>query len=329
MTTAVVLGASGFIGGHIALEAIRAGWEVRGLRRRPRATGHVDGADLTWFDGDIDRPETLTAAFSGAQVVFHAAAFYPVRGGNVPSQVAGSVRQVRNVLETALNAGVQRLVYTSSMTTIGSPRAGRLADESDRYLPGSLARSAYYECKYAMESEVLRAGPDLPVVVLNPTAVFGPGDVHLALARVLVALSGGWGLAWIPAVVNVVDVRDVAQAHVRAAQVGRLGQRYILGGHNLTVKDLMIRLAPLLGVRPPRHEIPLWAIDALVSASDHLPGLDRLGNHLRAVRHWQGHNIRRAEAELGLDPRPLETTLTDAVGWLKRQGFIRARGGVV
>jgi dihydroflavonol-4-reductase len=329
MTTALVLGASGFIGGHIAWQALRAGWEVRGLRRDSGATGHLDGAEIAWFDGDLERPETLMAAFSGAQVVFHAAAYYPSRGGHVPSQVARSVRQVRAVLQAALRAGVERLVYTSSMSTIGPAEAGRLADERDHYLPGSLAGSAYYECKYAMESEALRASPDLPVVVLNPTAVFGPGDVHLALARVLVALSSGWGVAWIPAVTNIVDVRDVAQAHVRSAQVGRPGHRYILGGHNLTVEDLMLQAAPLLGVRPPKFEIPLWAIDALVSVCDHLPGLDQAGNHLRTVRHWQGYDTRKAKAELGLDPRPVEVTLVDAVEWLKARGLIRARGGVV
>lgn len=317
MGPVLVLGATGFIGGHLALEALEHGWQVRGLRRRPDSTGHLGPAPLEWYDGDLDRPATLTAAFDGAEIVFHAAAYYPSSGRRVQMQVQRAVRQVRNVLQASRRAGVRRLVFTSTLTTIGPVPAGedRLADERDQYTPGLLPRSAYYECKFAMESEVLRSCSEVPSVVVNPTAVFGPGDLHLAMGGLLLALARGWGIAWIPAVTNVVDVRDVARAQIRAAETGRPGERYLLGGHNLTVRQLMERAAAVIGVRPPRREVPLTAIDAAVWLGDRLPGLDGLGNHLRAVRLWQGYNCAKAAAELGLAPRPLEETLSAVLNW--------------
>jgi len=331
MTRVLVLGATGFIGGHIAQAALGRGWQVRGLRRRPAATGHLGSAPLAWFDGDLQEPASLTAAFDGVEIVFHAAAYYPHTSAGVAAQVEQAVRQVRVVLQAAEKAGVRRLVYTSSLTTIGPVPEGedRLADERDLYTPGHLARSAYYECKYAMESEVLRACGRVPAVVVNPTAVLGPGDVNMSLGRVLLALARGWGVAWVPGVTNVVDVRDVALAHLRAAEVGRIGERYILGGHNLPVRELMLRAAAVLGVRAPRWGIPLRALDALVWLGDRLPVVDVLGNHLRAVREWQGYDCAKAVAQLGLQNRPVEDTLRDAMTWYADHGFLAGRPAVV
>lgn len=323
MTTALVLGATGFIGGHLARAALGRGWQVRGLRRRPGAVGHLGQEPVAWYGGDLDRPASLQPAFDGADIVFHAAGYYPRSGAPLARQVAHAVRQTRTVLEAVRRGGASRLVYISSLTTIGHPPPGenRLADERDLYTPGSLARSAYYECKYAMESEVLRADVGLPCVAVNPTAVLGPGDVHLTLARFLLAVARGWALAWLPAQLNVVDARDVAQATLRAAEVGRPGERYLLGGHNLSLKELMTRACRLTGVAPPRFELPLWLADLAVFLSDWLPPLRLAGNHLRAIRWWQGYNCDKARRELGLSARPLETTLTEAFEWLASQGY--------
>lgn len=318
MTRALVLGAAGFIGGHIARQALDLGWEVRGLRRRPGAFGHLDpAAPLRWFDGDLDRPATLPAAFDGVEIVFHAAAFYPRSTRAVPRQVARAVRQTRSVLDACRAAGIRRLVYTSSLSTIGPPPPGadRPADERDHYTPGRHPRSAYYECKYAMESEVLRAAADPEVVVLCPTAVFGPGDVHRAMGGLLLAVAAGRVPFWFEAAVNAVDVRDVAAAHLRAAQVGRPGERTILGGHNLRLRELLRAAAEVAGVAPPRLRLALAALDLAVALDDALPFGRGLGNHLRAVREWPFYDSRKAARELGLQPRPLADTLRDALAW--------------
>jgi dihydroflavonol-4-reductase len=320
MSIALVLGATGFIGGHVALAALRAGWEVRGLRRSAGSTGHIGAAPLHWYEGDLDHLDGLEAAFQGADVVFHAAGFYPRSSRNVPDQVAHSVRQTRNVLSACRRAG-SKLIYTSSLTTIGHPQpsGSRLADERDLYEPGSLPRSAYYECKYAMESEVLRAAGSLPVVVTNPTAVFGPGDRMGGLGSILAAVARGWGVVWIEADVNIIDVRDVAEAHVRAALAGRPGERTILGGHNLSVHDLIALTARLAGAPPPRFRLPLAWIDFAVWLGDRFPPLDVAGNHLRAVRQWQGYDCSKAFRELDLRPRPLEETIRDSLAWIEER----------
>ena len=319
MTTALVLGATGFIGGHIALAALREGWEVRGLRRTPGSTGHIGHAPVQWFQGDLDQPPSIAEPFQGAEIVFHAAGYYPRSSRRVAEQVARSVRQTRAVIEACRRGGCHRLVYTSSLTTIGHPQPpARLADELDLYEPGSLARSAYYECKYAMESEAFRAAPSLPVVVVNPTAVFGPGDRPGGIASILVAVARGWGIAWVEAAVNAVDVRDVAAAHVRAALDGRPGERYILGGHNLTLQELLTLAARLAGVPPPRLRLGLRWIDLAVWLGDLFPPLDFAGNHLRAIRRWQGYDCSKAARELGLRPRPLEETLRDALASVRK-----------
>jgi dihydroflavonol-4-reductase len=328
---ALVLGATGYIGGAIARAAVEAGWRVRGLRRRPEAVGNVGDLPIEWFDADLNSPETLQPAFGGAEVVFHAAGYYPRRSGPVAGHVAQGVLQTRGVLDAAAAAGVRRLIYTSTLTTIGRPPPGesRSADERDLYLPGSLPTAAYYECKFAMENEVLRAcAAGLPAVVLNPTAVLGPGDTTPTLGGIILAAARGWGWAWLEAEVNLVDVRDVASAHLAAAERGEIGQRYIVGGHNLPLRQAMTMLASLAGVAGPRVRIPMAVIDGLGWISDRLPWLALLGNHLRTMRDWQGYDVARARGALGLAPRPLEATLADmldgyaARGWIKRKAIV-------
>jgi dihydroflavonol-4-reductase len=325
MKRVLVLGATGFIGGHIARMALDRGWDARGLRRQSGTTGHLGEAPVSWFEGDIDQPDTIMAAFEGVEIVFHVAGYYPSHAREIPDQIAHAVRQTRGILDVARRTTVARMVYTSSMTTIGLPpvHEERLADERDLYIPGSVPRSAYYECKYAMESEVLRAAlAGLPVVVVNPTAVFGPGDHHQALGGVLLAVARGQAIGWLPASINVVDVRDVAAAQLQAAEVGSLGERYILGGHNDTLRNLLSLSAEIVGVRAPRIEIPLKLVELLLTLGKVIPELDRAGNHLRAIRTWQAYDCSKAEQELGLTPRPLRQTLEDALSWYRVHGYL-------
>ena len=321
----LVLGATGFIGGHIVRAAIEQGWEVRGLRRRPGAQGHVQGVPVRWYDGNLDEPESLRAALDGVQVLFHAAAYYPQDSRPVAAHLAYSVQQIRGVLDAAAAAGVERIVYTSSLSTIGRPPkgSGRLADERDAYVPGSLSASAYYECKYAMESEVLRASATgREIVVTNPTLVLGPGDLHLAVGRVIIPLLRGWGLAWLPGDVNVIDVRDCADAHLAAARLGERGERFILGGHNLSVHALQDLIADGAGVRRPRWGISEGVMDRLARLLAHLPGLRVYSGHLHALSHWQGFNTRKAHDQLGLIARPLQVTIAEMIEWYRSSGHL-------
>ena len=181
-----------------------------------------------------------------------------------------------------------------------------------------------------MESEVLRAcAAGLPSVVLNPTAVVGPGDVTPTLGGIVLAAMRGWGRVWLEAQVNLIDVRDVAQAHLAAVDHGQPGERYILGGHNLRVREVMDLVARLAGVPRPRLRLPMALIDALAWTSDRLPWLALLGNHLRTVRQWQGYDTSKARRVLGLAPRALETTLSDMLNDYIARGRLAPQRSVV
>lgn len=327
MPSCLVLGATGFIGGHIAKAALESGWPTRGLRRDLQAVGHLQGASIEWLTGNLADPDSLITAMQGIDVVFHAAAYYP-RGGqprDVPAQVAHAVQQIDTVLGAARQAGVRRVVFTSTLTTIGPPPRDddRLADERDFYVPGTIPKSGYYEAKFAMEARLLEAArKGFHAVVVNPTAVFGPGDVHLTLGGLLLAVARGWGIAWLPVTVNVVDVRDVAFAHIAAAEKGKTGERYILGGHNMSMRQAMETVVRVANVRPPRFEVPLKVIAWIVALGDAIPFIST-GNHLRTIRHWQGYNITKAQRELGLDSRPFDNTVRDTLDWFKENSLSR------
>jgi dihydroflavonol-4-reductase len=345
----LVFGATGFIGGHIARAALARGWRVRALRRRPGAVGAIgDVADqIEWIQGALpfrhserseesqsrrtetlrreaaqgDRSASLREAMGGCDVAFHAAAAYPHATSDITGWVRRSVTQMRAVLAAAADAGVGRLVYTSTLTTVGPPQeAGRLADERDFYVPGT-SGSAYYEAKFAMEMEAFRASAEgLPIVILNPTAVFGPGDVKPTTGELLLRVAKGQFPFYFRAMINMVDGRDVAAAHIAAAERGRIGQRYILGGHNLTLKDGLTIAARGAGVAQPRWEIPRQMVDALIGASNwlRLP----LPDNVKTMRLWQPLNSEKAQRELGLHPRPFEETARDTIAWFRENHYL-------
>jgi dihydroflavonol-4-reductase len=320
---ALVLGATGFIGGQIARAALQAGYDVCALRRRPSVGALADVAHgIEWVTGDLDDLDALLAAANGCEVLFHAAAHYPQSSRDIPGEMAYAQAQMERVLETARRAGVARLIYTSSLTTVGPPsQPGRLADERDFYAPGS-SNSAYYEAKFVMEQMAQQAAADgLPVIILLPSAVFGPGDVKPTTGQVLLEVARGRVPVYFDAVFNVIDGRDVAVAHVAAVERGRLGERYILGGHNLTLRLAWAVAAQAAGVAPPRVKLPRALVNAVVRLADALPGVE-LPENARTLRFWQPLNTLKAQRELGLAARPLEETIHDTLAWFREHGYL-------
>ncbi|GAB4474637.1 MAG: NAD-dependent epimerase/dehydratase family protein [Anaerolineae bacterium] len=318
----LVLGATGFIGGQIVRAAHEAGMQVHGLRRRPAAVGAVGDLPVIWHEGDLADDESLYQAMRGCEVLFHAAGYAPRLERHIPRAARTAVEEMRRVLDAARRAGVSRVVYTSSLSTIGSPPPGegRLADERDGYLPGTV-HSSYYEAKWHMEHEALRATLDgLPVVILCPTAVFGPGDVKPSTSELVLRLAKRQLPLSVDVEVNIVDGRDVALAHIRAVSLGQPGERYIIGGHNMNVRDAMQRAAAVIGVRPPRRTLSVAAVQRLIRAADvlRLP----LPETMRALPHWQPLNAEKAHRVFGLTPRPYEETIRDTVGWFRENGYL-------
>jgi dihydroflavonol-4-reductase len=318
MKTCLVLGATGFIGGHIAREAVARGWQVRALRRDPQSVGAIGDVSVQWLTGSLDDRSSLIEAMRGCEVVFHSAGAYPHGTRHIDREVQHALAQMRNVIEAARENRVNRLIYTSSFTTIGLPgEPHRLADERDCYRPGT-AGDAYYEGMWAMEVEALNSG--LPLVVLNPAAVFGPGDVHLAVSEIVIMAAKGRVPFYFDATFGAIDVRDVAAAHLNAVERGRVGERYILSNHNMTLRDGLALIAQASGRKPPSIHIGPGLLNAIIAIGKYLPG--GMVGHLRTMRFWQPLNNGKAVAELGLPSRPLADTLADALAWFKANGYL-------
>lgn len=319
-----ILGATGFIGGQIARAAVAQGWQVRGLRRRPEAAGAIGDLEIEWVSGDLADPASLVPALRGCPLVFHAAGYYPQHARNIWETMRYGVTTMRNVLTAAAIAGVKRIVYTSALTTVGpSADPARLANEQDLYTPGSI-QEPYFEVKWMMEMEALRATVQqgLQVVVVLPTLVLGPGDVKPTTGALLLMAARGRIPGYVEGAINVVDVRDVAAGHIAAAAKGKPGQRYILGGHNMTFQEMLAVMAQVAGRKPPRAKLS----PKLAQAVAQIGGLLRIPGtgHLRAVRHWQPLDTTRARQELGLtDPIPFEQTCRDALAWFHEHGYIK------
>lgn len=313
----------------MARAAVEQGWHVRALRRRPGAVGNIGdlAGRIAWVEGDLEDGSALEAAMRGCDVVFHVAGYYPGLSTSGGDHTATALRQMRNVIAAAQAAGVLRLIYTSSLSTIGWPaRPDGLATEADWYRSGQ-ARHPYWEVKVAQELEALHASAVLSTVVLNPTAVFGPGDVKLSSGQAVIAALRLRCFFSLGGRINVVDVRDVAAAHIAAAERGRAGDRTILGGHNVTIDQVVRAIAAAAGLPPPRVHIPLgllygpaWLIERFISRL--FPPLNRLPTYsLALVRKAGWYDCRKAQRELGLRPRPLQATFDDAVAWFRAHGY--------
>ncbi len=327
MKQALIIGSTGCIGNNITRACLAAGWSVRAFRRATSRTWMLDGLDVEHMVGDLADPGSLADAMRGCDVVFHAAAYYPRHSLDIDGSLRDAVLEMRNVLDVAKETRVGRLVFTSSLTTLGPPsKPGRLADERDFYLPGS-THSAYFESKWAMEAEAWRAiATGLPLVIVNPTAVFGPWDVGPTTGEILVNVASGRFPVWVDLEVNVVDARDVGKGHLLAAERGGIGQRYILGGENLSVRQALTIAAREAEAKPPRWHVSLDTISTLVKVGEALGRLPLIKplplEHLKTMREWRALDCSKAQRELGFAHRPFLDTIRETLAWFREHDYL-------
>jgi dihydroflavonol-4-reductase len=319
METALVTGASGFLGWHVASLLIERGHPVRAL---VRPGSGVSGIGVETVVGDLRDPASLDRAMDGCRLVFHAAADYRLWARDPSEIYRSNVDGTRNVLEAAKKAGVARVVYTSTVGCIGIPREG-LGDEST---PASLddMTGDYKKSKFMAEQialEYARAG--LPVVVVNPTAPVGAHDVKpTPTGKIVLDFMQGAMPAFIDTGLNMVDARDCARGHLLACERGRIGQRYILGGENLTLQQILFKMAQIMGRKPPATQIPYavaysagmfstaWA--QLTGRAPHVP-IDAV--RMARKKMWVSHE--KARQELGFHPGPVDIALSNAIEWFR------------
>ena len=323
----LITGASGFVGSAIANAFRESGHQVRALVRASSPTTNINPADMVVV-GDICDRNAVAAAVRGVRYVVHAAADYRL-WALFPAEIfRTNVEGTRIVMQEALRAGVERIVYTSSVATI-ELRAGAPADES-RPLAENLAIGAYKKSKVIaermVEDMVKNAG--LPVVIVNPSTPIGPRDVKpTPTGRVIVEAARGRMPGFVDTGLNVVHVEDVAVGHLLAAEAGQIGRRYILGGENLSLAEILAEVARLTGRRPPRFKIPYAAIvpvamgaEALARLTGREPFVTLDGARMSKKKMF--FSSARAVRELGYAPRPARQAIADAVAWFKSNGYL-------
>ena len=329
----VVSGATGFLGRHLVRALIGAGHGVRAVVRRESLSLEWEGATL--IKGDVLDPEALRAACDGAEVVYHLAGRVQHKGE--PTELYQlHVEGTRNMLAAAAEAGAGRFVH---MSTSGAIAVGtephQVPDETAPYATETVRRWPYYLSKIYAEKLALEAHTrgKIPVVVLNPSLLLGPEDETLGSSQVLLRFLRQEIPMVPPGGINVVDVRDVADAAVAAATKGRPGERYLLGGPNMTLEAFFVLLAKVTGKPAPTLRASKGmnrVAGRVIGALEDVGGLegDESVAYEMAGHYWY-LDARKAQSELGFTPRPTEQTLRDAVAWVRSQGPIPTEEGTL
>lgn len=324
MKPALVTGASGFLGWHVARLLLESGRPVRILvRPTSRATGLAAEVAL----GDLRDRSSLDRAVAGCGMVYHVAADYRLWAANPDELYQSNVGGTRNVLDAARAAGVERVVYTSTVGCVGVP-AGAVGSEREPVSLQSMAGD-YKRSKFLAEQVALEfAASGFPVVIVNPTAPIGDHDNKpTPTGKIVLDFLKGDMPAFIDTGLNLVDVRDVAAGHLLAGERGKTGERYILGCQNLTLAEILQRLARLTGRKAPVVRLPYavaYLAGVTTTAWARLTGLEPRvpldAVRMARKRMWVSHE--KAATELGFTPGPVDAALGRAVNWFRENGYV-------
>jgi dihydroflavonol-4-reductase len=326
----LVTGATGFVGSAVARRLLAEGQAVRVLARPGGDRRNLAGLDLEIAEGDLSEPASLSAALRGVRGLFHVAADYRLWCRDPEAMRRVNVEGTRELLRRAADAGVERIVYTSSVAVLGLNHDGRPADEDT---PATLADmiGAYKRSKFLAEAEVRRLIDDegVPVVIVNPSAPIGPRDIKpTPTGRMVCMAASGKMRAYVETGLNVVHVDDVATGHWLAFDRGQIGRRYILGGENLSLREILAAIARLVGGPGPRWRLPHGVITPIAHVAEAWARITGGGEPIvtvdgvRMSRHRMYFTAARAAGELGFSARPAERALADAVGWFREHAYL-------
>jgi len=331
--TTLVTGATGFLGNHVARQLVSAGQSVRLLVRSTSNLALLEGLNAERVVGDLQDMASLDRAMEGVRRVYHVAADYRLWSRNPNEIYESNVEGTRRLLEIAGQAGVERVVYTSTVATIVVPTHGPALPNEDTRATLSQMIGHYKRSKFLAELEAIKAAAaGVPVVIVNPTAPVGPGDWKpTPTGRIILDFLNGRMPAYVDTGLNLVPVEDCATGHLLAAERGRIGERYILGARNMTLKEILGALAAITGRSAPRVRLP-HAVALAAGYADEL--FSRLTGRepqipvegVKMSRHRMFVQSDKAERELGYRPGAVEPALERAVRWYADHGYLRGAG---
>ena len=327
----LVTGGAGFIGGHVTRMLLEEGRSVRALLRPGEALTNLQGldGDLETMTGDVRDEAAMAKAVAGCDRVFHLAAIYALWMQDRTRIWDVNVRGTQVVCQAALDAGVERMVYTSSIAALGILPGQEAADETTPY--NYWTANDYIFSKYVSElecREYIRRG--LPAVIVNPALPYGWGDTGpTPTGNIVLSLLNGRFPGYIDGGVNVVDVRDVARGHLLAEEKGRVGERYILGGHNVTTQQFMELVGRVCKVKVPSRRLPTGMLmgigkllEGVADRVTHREPFITEGGIEYASRHVY-FDTTKAREELGLPQTPIEESIEESARWFRSRGLAR------
>jgi dihydroflavonol-4-reductase len=334
LTRALILGATSLVGNNVLRAAIAAGWETVAFdrpERRRRRHPSLEALEFEIASGEESDPEALRQAMLNCDVVFHTDSYSPPNSLHAPRRRVEAREQIDHVLKALRGSSVGRFVYTSSVNTVGrSDSPTRLPDEWNPYRLGQVAHP-HWDAKLIQEEAVLAFGRrgEIPVVITNVSEVVGPYDFSLIAAGQLLEMVRRGIRQYLPGRVSVADVRDVAQGHLAAAQLGRVGERYILAGHNISHQEKLAIMARACKRPPPEVPVDMESTVRGARFSERLSCFGRpnrpfpLSYQLESLRQCRWYDSGKAREELAYRNRPLINTYRATLAWLKEVGKLR------
>ena len=325
---ALVTGATGFVGAAIAKTLIASGWQVRVLARAGSDRGNLRQLAAQVVEGDLNDSGSLELALEGCTALFHAAADYRLGARDPKPLYLTNVEGTRNILSAARKVGVQRTVYTSSVATIGIPTDGTPGEERSPVALSDMI-GHYKRSKYLAEEvarDAARAG--MSVVIVNPSTPVGPGDIKpTPTGQLVLDAASGRMPAYVDTGLNIVHVDDVATGHLLAFERGKTGERYILGGEDMTLRMILEQITRLVGRKPPRIRLPYAAVLPIAYVAEAFAKVSGRSGRVtvegvRMSRKRMFFSSARAATELGYRWRPPLEAFEDALRWFRERGLL-------